>query len=229
LVPAPFMTEPKNWPRAQRSRRAVSSAGERRVDIAKVSGSIPLPPTTAWPSFAARPRRGPQAARLVLPSGLGQTGIACGPIDHWGRACGGHKRRGDQCSHQPQINNAFGRVWGRLKQRIRARGPPTVPSSRAHPPHLTPIAKPPMARWRGRRRPHDTDWKEPSEDPPSYQPKGWRGGETRHEPRKFIVVARSKQSEGQRWQQTVAKPRTDPHLFHHLTPAGSRRRSRVAL
>jgi hypothetical protein len=35
--------------------RAVSSAGERRVDIAKVSGSIPLPPT-----ILAFGGRGPQ-------------------------------------------------------------------------------------------------------------------------------------------------------------------------
>jgi hypothetical protein len=34
-------------PRIGLDLRAVSSAGERRVDIAKVSGSIPLPPTIA--------------------------------------------------------------------------------------------------------------------------------------------------------------------------------------
>ena len=37
--------------------RAVSSAGERRVDIAKVSGSIPLPPTIlARPALSVSPR-----------------------------------------------------------------------------------------------------------------------------------------------------------------------------
>jgi hypothetical protein len=53
---------------AKTRRRAVSSAGERRVDIAKVSGSIPLPPTISvrgslFGDFFMRPPEGPATGR----------------------------------------------------------------------------------------------------------------------------------------------------------------------
>jgi hypothetical protein len=42
-------------------------------------------------------------------------------------------------------------------------------------------------------------------------------------------MGRSKQRKGDRRQQAVPKPRTHPHLFHHLTPTRLRCRSRATL
>jgi hypothetical protein len=106
---------------------------------------------------------------------------------------------------------------------------PAGVSSRSCSPHLPAIAEPSMARWHGRRRTHFNDGKEPSEDPPSNQPQRGRRGETRQEPGELAVVARSKQRKGHRRHEAVAKPRTDPQLFHDLTPARLRRRSRATL
>jgi hypothetical protein len=106
---------------------------------------------------------------------------------------------------------------------------PAGVSSRSCSPHLAAIAEPSMARWHGRRRTHFNDGKEPSEDPPSNQPQRGRRGETRQKPGELAVVARSKQRKGHRRHEAVAKPRADPQLFHDLTPARLRRRSRATL